>query len=311
MKKLLAILLLLAATLSTQAQMVKGLQKGKLTGVIFLNDNGQELSRLEPNYEEVYVFTRMQIGNVNLGDSYQESRNWIDSEYVEVPIDPNDPTKVRVDTFVNNTRVQIPNKPIIAKRGGLFGLIDQNGNELLPFQFNSFLDLKEIPWSGFGSDRKPLILLTKGAENLMIDAQLQPVINERQFPAYFNGLSRKVDALELCFFGDYMLINNGGSIIDTLIKVPAVKESKNGKMVVTEKAYSYSAYKYKGGKFNVINLRTGEYLWKEEKTNITISFLDPEGKPYFESLNPRDMKSIFKYQENLRIGITPAIIDFK
>ena len=130
MKKLLTILLLLAATISTQAQMVKGLQKGKLTGVIFLNDNGEELSRLEPIYEEVFVFARMKIGNLNLGDSYQESRNWIDSEFVEVPIDPNDFTKIRVDTFVNNTRVQIPNKPIIAKKDGKYGIIDQNGNEI-------------------------------------------------------------------------------------------------------------------------------------------------------------------------------------
>lgn len=311
MKKLLTLLLLLAATISSQAQVVKGLQKGKLTGVIFLNDNGEEISRLEPIYEEVFVFTRLQIGNLNLGESYQESRNWIDSEYVEVPIDPNDFTKVRVDTFVNNTRAQIPNKPIIAKKDGKYGIIDQNGNEMLPFQFDSYIALSSLSWNGLGSERKPLILFSRGNENIMIDAQLQPVINERQFPVYFHTLSRKDDALEICLFGEYMLLNMGGVIADTLIKVPAVKESKNGKMVVTEKAYSYPAYKYKGGKFNVIDLKTGQLLWKEPKQNITISFLDPDGKPYFESLNPRDIKSIFKYQENLKNGITPAIIEFK
>jgi len=295
---------------NAQAQYVKKVQDGKFVGLSFLTDDSKEYKQLKGNYEDLAVFTRVTIGGVTIFNGYNSCNYLADTEYFEVPIDPNDPTKTRIDTMINESKSFDPTKPILAKKAGKWGFINEDGAVLMPYEYDSYLQHNNDDFQNFDVNKKPFILLTKGTQSKLIDAQLQTIISESQFPAYFNGLKRKVDALELCFFGDYLLINEGGSIVDSLIKVPAVKEVVKGKTVVKIKAYSYSAYVYKGGMFNVLNLKTGSILWPVAKTNIQIKFKDQEGKEYYESLNPRVLKSIFKYQENLGLNITPAQIEF-
>jgi hypothetical protein len=107
-----------------------------------------------------------------------------------------------------------------------------------------------------------------------------------------------------------LLVNEGGVLADSIIKVAAVKEQENGRTVIKEPAYTYSVYVYKKGKFNVLNLNTGEMLWPKGRNNIEIMLKDAAGNLYFESLNPRNPKSVTKYQENLGLGINPAVVEF-
>jgi hypothetical protein len=308
MKKFTAILMLLWVV-QLQAQMVKGVQKGKLVGVIFYDANDKEVNRIEPAYEEIQVYVKTQIGGINLGVGFVESRYWHDSEYIEVPIDPNDPTLTRVDTFIHFQRAYHVNKPIIAKKDGKYVIINEKGNELLGLEHTSYFASMDL--IGYQNDaQKPLLLMQNGNKLTLYDASLKVILTDAQLPNNFSKLSRKEEALALLLFGENLLVNEGGLLVDSIIKVPAKKETVKGKVVIKEKAYSYPVYEYKGGKFNVLNLQTGALLWPESKADILITAFDENGKPHFENLNPRNINSIILFQ-NSSHKINPASFEFK
>jgi len=158
--------------------------------------------------------------------------------------------------------------------------------------------------------QKPLLLMQKGTQYSLVDAGLTPIIKENQFPSYFDKLSRKAEALELMVFGDYLLVNEGGVLTDSIVKVPAKKKTVKGKLVIKEKAYSYPVYYYKGGNFNVLNLKTGTLLWPVSKADILITASDVDGKALFENLNPRNINSVFNYPSS-RVKVNPSSFEFK
>lgn len=308
MKKFTAILLVLWV-FQMQAQTAEGIQKGKWVGVQFYDDNERKVSQIAPIYDEIYVYVKTQIGGMYLGDGFIESRLWHDSEYIEVPIDPNDPTLTKVDTFIHHQRAYHVNKPIIAKKDGKYGILDEKGNVLLGFEHNSYLAGMDILGYQYAA-QKPLVLLQKGNSQTLYDAKLNIILSEAQFPAYFQKLTRKEEALQLMLFGDYLLLNEGGIIADSVVKVPAKKETVKGKVVVKDKAFSYSVYYYKGGNFNVLNLKTGSMIWPTAKPEIFITAFDKEGNVHFENLNPRNINSIFHFQSSSH-KINPASFEFK
>jgi hypothetical protein len=309
MNKIIPLFLLFLVTWSAQSQTVQGLHKGKLTGAIFFDENGKETNRIEPIYEALEVYVSNQIGGIYLGEGYIESRNWMDSEFVEVPIDPNDLERIRVDTIVKLQRAYHVGKPIIGKKDGKYGLLSQQGNILMAFEYSRILPSIELV--GYqNAAQKPLLLMQKGTQYSLVDAGLTPIIKENQFPSYFDKLSRKAEALELMVFGDYLLVNEGGVLTDSIVKVPAKKKTVKGKLVIKEKAYSYPVYYYKGGNFNVLNLKTGTLLWPVSKADILITASDVDGKALFENLNPRNINSVFNYPSS-RVKVNPSSFEFK
>lgn len=310
MKKLMLFSFCALLMLSSSAQTVEPIEKGNLFGVQFLNENSEKTQRIEPIYEDIMVYVKTRIGNLDLGNNYLAARYMHDTEYIEVPIDPNDPSKVETDTIVSNFRYYHPGKLVMAKKNGKWGGITESGNTIIPFEFESFAEYNWANWSNFGSDRLPVIFLTKGKEQTLIDAKGEVIIRTEQFPPYFSKLNRKIDALELSFFGDFLLINEGGVLADSLIKVPAEKEVVKGKTVIKAPAHTFSVYTYKYGRFNVLNLKTGDRLWAEPKKNIEIKFKDPNNVELYESLNPRSLSSIEKYSTNRGLGIAPTIVEF-
>jgi hypothetical protein len=291
-------------------QTVKAFKEGQLYGIQFLDTDDRVVKIIRPQFEDLAMMVKTRIGGVDLGEGYLSCRFWCDTEFIEVPIDPNDPEKVVVHLEVNDKKIYLPKKPIMAKLNGKWGLINEEGLLLKSHEYDEMLDLSNAKWEGITEERLPLLLLTKGKEMSLIDALDITLIKPQQFPSYMAGLKRKADALELCYFGNFLLINEGGVLFDSIIKVPAVKVQEKGKTVIKEPAYSYGIYVYKKGKFNVLNLNTGERLWTQSRNNVEILLKDGEGKPYFEALNPRIPKSVSKYQENLRLGITPALVEF-
>ncbi len=306
----LSLICILFFAFSVSGQTVKAFKEGSLYGVQFLDNEEKVIKIIRPQFEDLAMMVKTRIGGVDLGEGYLSCRFWSDTEFIEVPIDPNDPEKVVVQLEVNDRKIYLPKKPIMAKLNGKWGLINEEGLLLKPHVYDEIIDLSKNKWEGITEERLPLLLLSNGKELSLIDALDITIIKPQQFPPYFGGLKRKADAIELCYFGNYLLINEGGVLADSIIKVPAVKVQENGKTVVKEPAYSYSIYVYKKGKFNVLNLNTGNMLWEKSRNNVEITLKDGEGNPYFESLNPRIPKSVGKYQENLRLGINPAVVEF-
>jgi hypothetical protein len=301
---------ILFSVITASGQTVKTFKDGKLFGIQFIDSEDKVVKIIEPKYEDLAMMVKSRIGGVDLGQGYLSCRFWSDTEYMEVPIDPNDPTKVVVQMEVVDKKVYLPKKPIMAKLNGKWGLLNEEGIVLKPFEYDEMLDLNRFKWEGITEERLPLLLMNKGKEMYLSDAFDITIIKPQQFPTYFAGLKRKVDALELFYFGNYLLVNEGGVLADSIIKVAAVKEQENGRTVIKEPAYTYSVYVYKKGKFNVLNLNTGEMLWPKGRNNIEIMLKDAAGNLYFESLNPRNPKSVTKYQENLGLGINPAVVEF-
>jgi hypothetical protein len=200
-------------------------------------------------------------------------------------------------------------KPIIGKKDGKYGILNEKGNELLGLEHTSYFASMDL--IGYQNDaQKPLLLMQNGNKLTLYDASLKVILTDAQLPNNFSKLSRKEEALALLLFGENLLINEGGLLVDSIIKVPAKKETVKGKVVIKEKAYSYPVYYYKGGKFNVLNLQTGALLWPESKADILITAFDENGKPHFENLNPRNINSIILFL-NSSHKINPASFEFK
>lgn len=284
-----------AAPLSLNMKLLR--QNGKV-GLEFQLENGQPHKRLDPVYDELAAYTLLRVGGISLGNQFKPSRYWNDTEYIEVPIDPNNLSRTRTDTFITDVFAYIANTPVQVKKSGKWGLVDTDGKELLPCAYDDILSLRADNWYGLDPQDYPLMLFYAGTQTRLVNARGEPVLAEEQFPQWYQPLSkqRKGDALEFAFFGTYMLMNEGGALKDTVIKSGGVK---------------MTVYKFTGGTFNVLDLKTGKPLWERNARNIEISFLDPDGKPYYESLNPRSHKSISKFEENFRLGIRPAQVRFE
>lgn len=312
MNKILLILLSFLLCNLTQAQIVKGIQKGNLVGVTFLDKNDKTISTIEPIYEEVHVLIDFQIAGTHLGDVYAESRNMHDSEFFEVPIDPQDPSKTLVDTVVTFGKKFLDGKLIMVKKDGKWGLLTIEGKEKIACIYDGIYPLNANSMQMYKQKDAPFFLLVMNGTQQILDQTGTVLVPDDKIPAYFKNRNKDliIDALEVSFFGDYFLVNEGGTLFDSIVKVAAIKKVVNGKSKIITAAYEYNRFYYEGGKFNVWQFSTSKYLFEEASKNIEIHIQDANGTDYFESLNVRSIKSIDKFQENGRLGLVPAKISF-
>lgn len=313
MKKLISIFLLCALFINVQAQFVEITHSGNLCGFKINDSKGNLIKEVAPQYEELRFYVSIRMGGVALGENYHSSAYWNDTEYVEVPVDPNDLSKVKVETIINTTRVLIGNQLVMAKKGGKWGLIDLGGQEIVPCQNDEIWVFKSRMQKPFDAEAYPHLVLFKGKEKQLVTQKGKVVLAPTDFPPYFANLSydRSMDVLEMTFFGENMLINNGGILVDSVVKMPAVKKTEKGKTTIVSETYTIQKFYFYGGTFSVLNLTTQTKLFPEGQKNIAVHFSDEAERDYFEPLNPRSFSSIQKFQENNSLGLTPYQISFK
>ncbi len=313
MKKRVLFYLLIASSLFGSSQSVQIIKQGNLFGISLRNENADEIKRIEPAYEELYIYTKSSFGGMSLGEMYLSSKLWNDTEFVETPIDPNDLSRTKIDTFITDARAHIPGKLIIAKRAGKWGLINFNGEEVSAFDKDEIYPMRSKAIVGLKAADAPYLVFIKNEVIHIVNQGGEILVDEKTLPKYFNKRSKDVllDGLEISYFGDYLLVNQGGTLFDTLINVPAVKKTVKGKTKIVMQAYKYANFCYRGGNFNVWQYSTQSYLFPTWQKNIDIILQDVAGNNFFEALDVRNYNSIFKFQTNNQMALVPGKILFQ
>lgn len=313
MKKRVLFYLLLVSSFLGSSQSVQIIKQGNLFGISLRNENADEIKRIEPAYEELYIYTKTSFGGMSLGEMYFSSKLWNDTEFVETPIDPNDLSRTKIDTFITDARAHIPGKLIIAKRAGKWGLINFNGEEVSAFDKDEIYPMRSKAIVGLKAADAPYLVSIKNGAIQIINQGGDTLADDKTLPSYFKNRSKDVllDGLEISYFGDYLLVNQGGTLFDTIIKVPAVKKTVNGKTKTITAAYQYVQFCYRGGNFNVWQYSTQSYLFPTWQKNIDIILQDVAGNNFFEALDVRNYNSIFKFQTNNQMALVPGKILFQ
>ncbi len=313
MKKRVLFYLLIASSLFGSSQSVQIIKQGNLFGISLRNENADEIKRIEPAYEELYIYTKSSFGGMSLGEMYLSSKLWNDTEFIETPIDPNDLSRTKIDTFITDARAHIPGKLIIAKRAGKWGLINFNGEEVSAFDKDEIYPMRSKAIVGLKAADAPYLVFIKNEVIHIVNQGGEILVDEKTLPKYFNKRSKDVllDGLEISYFGDYLLVNQGGTLFDTLINVPAVKKTVKGKTKIVMQAYKYANFCYRGGNFNVWQYSTQSYLFPTWQKNIDIILQDVAGNNFFEALDVRNYNSIFKFQTNNQMALVPGKILFQ
>lgn len=313
MKKRVLFYFLLVSSFLGSSQSVQIIKQGNLFGISLRNENADEIKRIEPAYEELYIYTKTSFGGMSLGEMYFSSKLWNDTEFIETPIDPNDLSRTKIDTFITDARAHIPGKLIIAKRAGKWGLINFNGEEVSAFDKDEIYPMRSKAIVGLKAADAPYLVFIKNEVIHIVNQGGEILVDEKTLPKYFNKRSKDVllDGLEISYFGDYLLVNQGGTLFDTLINVPAVKKTVKGKTKIVMQAYKYANFCYRGGNFNVWQYSTQSYLFPTWQKNIDIILQDVAGNNFFEALDVRNYNSIFKFQTNNQMALVPGKILFQ
>ncbi len=308
MKKIFCLVTLLGLFISAHSQAVKPIKEGNFTGLEILDQQNFPVSKIRPIYDELEVFSRLNLGGISLGNSYVSTRMWNDTEFIEVPIDPNDPSKTVTDTFVKDIRFMVEGTNIWAKKAGKWGLVNTAGEVLIPFEYEKYDYVRSMALVSTEPGSFPYLLAFKEGKFSIFNQKGTLILAQEFIPTHFfqKPTQETLDMLEFSYFGDYIITTEGATLVDSLVKVPAKKQ--NNKIVA--QAYSYHVYFYRGGKLNVWQASTGKLLFEKAPKNLEIHFQDEKGTDYFEPLNVRSFKSIEKFLENNSNKLVPQKISF-
>ncbi len=262
------------SSFSSQVQhQVRIINQNNKVGYTVENDSGQVLWSIEPEYDFLQLYVSTHLSGILLGDNYCDSRNWNDTEFIEIPIDPNEPTITRVDTIVMDMKTFYPERLVIAKKNGKWGFLYSNGKEAVPFIYDS------IVMSNFHllSHDASYFSLVKNNRVSILNKKNEIVLGEEMFMQYYPNLSlgAQLDLIEIAFYGDRLVLQQGGKFIDSTVYVKAktasyMERGKKKKMIVP--AWNYKSYFFRGGKYNILNLKTGELQFKDWQDKILVKF---------------------------------------
>lgn len=273
MKQLFILAFLSSAFLCQAQNQIRLINQNNKVGYSVENDSGQVVWRIEPQYDYLSFYVSTHLGGVSLGDNYCDSRNWNDTEFIEIPIDPNEPTITRIDTIIMDVKTLYPDRMVIAKKDGKWGFLYSDGTEAVPFIYDS------IMMSNFHllSHDASYFSLVKNNRVSILNKKNETVLGQEMFKQYYPNLSlgAQLNLIEIAFYGDHLVLQQGGKFVDSTVYVKAKPSSytvrgKKKKMMLP--AWNYKTYFFRGGKYNVLNLKTGELQFKDWQDKILVKF---------------------------------------
>ncbi|MDP1725368.1 MAG: hypothetical protein Q8M15_01190 [Bacteroidota bacterium] len=313
MKQLFILVFLSSAFLSQAQHRVRLDTHNNKVGYTIWDDKDQIVFKIEPNFEYIAVNVESRIGNIYLGEMYYDLKMCCDTEYIEVPIDPNNPMIVRVDTIITDQKTIVPNTLIIAKKNGNWGLLNLDGSEAMPFIYDTISTLS----NPHASKNGPLFLLVRHHRVSVLSQKRDTVLSEEIYRQYYPGLSvrEQMHLLEIALFNDYLIVQQSGSFIDTTIHVKAktsyvsIKGVKRKQMVYSPEQ-NYSEYFFRGGKFNVLILKDNHLLLGKWHNKINMRFKSENRfeKPLWMDITKR--KSVMSAYYQYVIVKEPVKVDF-
>jgi len=234
-------------------------------GLESLDSYGRKMQpAIPPVYDLLYVpATGVATNKLAMGSLYLSVKNWVDTDFVETPTDPNDPTITKIDTIVNFDKLVEIRKTIIAYKENKCGLIDFSGNVKAPLEYDS---IKVFDGNYYLLDREradqPYMLLYKSGNfsvcdnqgKMLIPADFSPILNLKLSAA------AKLKVLEFGFFDKFIIVGDGAQVLTqtfydtTFVKVKTAKGLKNQKLISSYE-YTYLA----GGKYNFYDITLSNY----------------------------------------------------
>ena len=273
MKNLLTLALLFSSLYGFSQNKIRLDYKNNRVGYTVWDDNSKVIYQIEPAYDYLAVYAEFGFAGIFLGEMYYDIKMCCDTEFIEVPIDPDDPTRTRVDTIITDQRKVVPHKLMMAKKNQVWGLLNLDGTEAMPFVYDSISILQ----NQHASENGPLFVLYKNKRIAIANQKRETVLSSELYQQYYPKLSPKeqVALLNIALFNDQLIVQQGGKFIDTTIFVKAttsyvkIKGVKQ-KQKVYQAAFRYDEFFFRGGKYNVLNLKQNTLLFGVWQNKISL-----------------------------------------
>ncbi len=271
MKRNLLFVFLLSTLIGFSQNRVRLDVKNDKVGYTVWDEKDSVIIHIDPIFDYISVYVETRIGDIYLGEFYYDVKSCCDTEYMEVPIDPNDPTRTRVDTIITDQKTVVPNKLLIAKKSGLWGLLNLDGSEALPFIYDSIWILT----NRHAAENSPLFILIKNKRIALANQKKEMVLSSEIFQKYYPKLTltEQEDLLNIALFNNKLIVQQGGKFVDTTFFVKArYAKIKGVKQKARLPAYYYNEFFFSGGKFNVLNLKKNHLLFGNWQNKILLRF---------------------------------------
>jgi hypothetical protein len=283
--------LLLFISIASNAQRMKLLQSDNKFGFETTDKKGKKEFRVVPQYSNLWVYTKVRPGGFDLGNSYIDALHWVDSEFVEVPMNIDDPSKTRVDTITIEWKGYYPENLILAQKEGKWGIIKANGEIVRPFEFDSILF---FPHS-FGSENGPLLVPFKDDKLSVINQKNETTLSaETMFKYYPYKGNKQFKALEIAFFNDMLLIQNPNTFELKIETVKATGKSidESNDINAYSYGYTYTSGIFKRGNFNVLLTKQNKLLFAQPQNQVWVQFYSKKDKKIKVNLDVCTLSSI-------------------
>lgn len=266
--------LLLFISIASNAQRLRLLKSGDKYGYETTDKKGKPKFKVSPQFENYFIHAKLELAGVDLGNSYIDALNWIDTEFVEVPINIEVPTKTETDTILYEWRIYNPENLILAKKAGKWGIIKASGEIVRLFEYDSILLFPHF----FGSENGPLLVPFKDNKLSVVNQKNETILStETMFKYYPYDGYKQYEALGITFFNDMLLVQepNTFELIKDQVKGIGSSINEANDTNVYSYSYNYTYGIFRKGNFNVLLTKQNKLLFAKHQDQIWVQFFSP------------------------------------
>lgn len=231
--------------------------EGGKVGYTIANEKDEVLYQIKPDYDFLSFYVRVELGGLFLSAFYYDLSHCCDTEFVDIPVNPDNPTITVTDTFVLFFKPLVPEKLVIAKKNNKWGLLKISDEIAYPFEFDSI----GILYNKSASKDGLVFLCYSKAGITVLNQSAKIVLSPAQIQQYYPLMTKDLipELLKIALLDEQLVVQKEGQFVSKTIFVPDRFRNVEigGKTIaVPVKAYNYQENYFKGGKFNVFNPKT-------------------------------------------------------
>lgn len=253
---------------STNAQHFRFIHNNDKVGYTIESDSGVLIWQIEPIYDFLSFPKQPNLNNKIEIEEYIDNITWSDTSYILFYPDDKDPTLIMDSIVVSLTKKIDIHKKIIAKKNGKWGLLNANGTIALPFLCDSI----SIFQNKIGSSNGPLFKTVTNKNLYILNQNNDTILNNALLRKYYPELSylALLNLLEIALYDNHLVIQKEGVFVDSIIHYPQSSYINylNEKVIVDP--INDESYFFKGGKYNIVSIKSGKPIFKSWHGNIKI-----------------------------------------